>query len=364
MVRAHIPSSSFPLSYHHPSFLSPSRIFPVRPFLCLSTSIIPYSLFHHHQLFLTPSLITSSSFLPSGHTDEKTPKVVYCPGYIDPEHPDDPGTSALDIAKAHRRSAIVRLIKDHVATCTGRGVHEGCKRYFERHKDVEFHGFGPGVDPPIEALPGRRGGAALSVPGPRPSIAALMHAQANALPAPLSWPVVHSAKAFAAAAEANVSLMMSLVETHNREEAAQEEIRVLIDNPGSPGGGGGGGRNSRPRPPLVDPIHGKHPTTLETTLHVAARHAGGVLLARYLLSVNADPNAKDRFQATPLWFASERGRLATVKALAAHMGTAELRRAQGTRGLTPSAAARRNRHHAVADWIDGEIVRRLRTKDA
>ena len=201
MVRAHIPSSSFPLSYHHPSFLSPSRIFPVRPFLCLSTSIIPYSLFHHHQLFLTPSLITSSSFLPSGHTDEKTPKVVYCPGYIDPEHPDDPGTSALDIAKAHRRSAIVRLIKDHVATCTGRGVHEGCKRYFERHKDVEFHGFGPGVDPPIEALPGRRGGAALSVPGPRPSIAALMHAQANALPAPLSWPVVHSAKAFAAAAE-------------------------------------------------------------------------------------------------------------------------------------------------------------------
>ena len=34
-----------------------------------------------------------------------------CPGYANPEHPDDPGTSALDAAKNRGLSHIIRVIK-------------------------------------------------------------------------------------------------------------------------------------------------------------------------------------------------------------------------------------------------------------
>jgi len=49
-----------------------------------------------------------------------------CPGFVNPEHPDDPGCTALQCAKDRGHSHVIRAIKYHILNCV---LHDECFKY-------------------------------------------------------------------------------------------------------------------------------------------------------------------------------------------------------------------------------------------
>jgi len=163
------------------------------------------------------------------------------------------------------------------------------------------------------------------------------------------WPLQHFGRCFRACEEGDNRLVQRLVREWNEaQEADADALNEDLEIQGAV-----------KRPSLLE---ARHPTTHETVLHAAARSGKTAALVRFLLQCGADPSANDRWHVSALWFACASGRFGNVTVLAPKASSAELRRPQGPKGLTPMQAAQAHRHLEVADWLKAEMLRRLKNK--
>ena len=209
-----------------------------------------------------------------------------CPGYLDPEHPDDPGITGLQMAKNRGLAHVVRLMKHHIINCTS---HAECRKYraaFPEDFRAATGREAPTDDPVLY------------------TVAKLFQSSdPSAPPPPPKWPNKHYGRPFRAAEEGDLTLLRRLQREWDAAAADEE-----------PGAAAGGEvRGEVPRP---SPVKAVHPVTGETLLHVAARAPQNRHLVQFLLGAGADGTAQDKFATSPFWWACDHGRYEAAKLLA------------------------------------------------
>lgn len=249
-----------------------------------------------------------------------------CPGFMNPEHPDDPGETALQVAKNRAHAQIVLLVKHHVFNCV---AHEECRAYRTGHPDdlVGMKRELPRDDPVLLSR------------APDPGAAL------DGTSKPL-WPLKHFGRAFRAASEGDTGLVKRVVREWRAAAAAE-------DDDADPDEVRDGGDPVRP-----DPCKARHPATGETLLHAAARQRDPDMVA-FLVKAGCDPQVNDKWTTSPLWYACDHGRFQNAVLLAEACDIKELRRPQGRGGTSPPQAAVANRHAALAAFLHAEVTRRL-----
>mmetsp|Transcript_26134 Transcript_26134/g.30957 ORF Transcript_26134/g.30957 Transcript_26134/m.30957 type:complete len:277 (+) Transcript_26134:381-1211(+) len=250
-----------------------------------------------------------------------------CPGYLNPEHPDDLGDSSLQIAKNKGYLRIIELIKGHIFNCVS---HPECVEYKKENPD-DFDGLVREVplDEPIllNPAPVSKG----SLLGEKP---------------PPPWPLKHHGQVFRAAGEGDVHLVRRLVREYRDAKELEDDEDEITDE-------------VVVEDKVPDPVVARHPTTGETLLHIAAKQPNSSLV-QFLIDAGADCSANDKWSASPFWHACDYGRFENAVLLASKVNVSELRRHQGRLGNTPANAALTNRHLELASWVNLEIARRFK----
>lgn len=249
-----------------------------------------------------------------------------CPGFLNPEHPDDLGDSALQIAKNRSYMRIIELIKCHIFNCVN---HPECVQYKQQCPD-DFDDIcrEPPLDEPLLLTPGPVSKGSLLGGDPPPP-----------------WPLKHHGQAFRAAAEGDISLVKRIVREWREAKELEDEDEIIEE--------------IAVEAKTEDPVLVRHPITRETLLHVAAKQSNSAMV-KFLIEAGADCSANDKWSASPFWHACEYGRHDNALLLASKLTVAELRRHQGRHGNTPANAAAANKHMELASWINLEIARRFK----